>query len=98
VAQFHFEPASYLAEIRAEVPDYDRVQDEVAAAARGAAARRVLDLGAGTGETDATTPLTPGYDLPDRLDDVVAWLREAGFDAAVAWSHHDLAVVRATRR
>jgi tRNA (cmo5U34)-methyltransferase len=36
-------------------------------------------------------------DLPDRLDDQVSWLREAGFEPAVTWSYRDLAVVRASR-
>ena len=51
MGQFHFVPEEYLALIRAEVPDYDRVQDEVAAATGGVAARAVLELGVGTGET-----------------------------------------------
>jgi tRNA (cmo5U34)-methyltransferase len=41
----------------------------------------------------ATTPLSPGFDLPDRVEDQLGWLREAGFDAAVAWSSGDLAVL-----
>jgi tRNA threonylcarbamoyl adenosine modification protein (Sua5/YciO/YrdC/YwlC family) len=49
-AQFHFRPASYLKEIRAEVPEYDRLQDELVAAS-GMGARRILELGTGTGET-----------------------------------------------
>jgi tRNA (cmo5U34)-methyltransferase len=36
--------------MREEVPDYERLQDE-AVAATGTAARRVLELGTGTGET-----------------------------------------------
>ncbi|MGH2942489.1 MAG: class I SAM-dependent methyltransferase [Solirubrobacteraceae bacterium] len=50
MAQFHWDPESYLALMRAEVPDYERLQDETAAAT-GAGARRVLELGTGTGET-----------------------------------------------
>lgn len=46
---------------------------------------------------DAVAPLSPDYDLPDRLDDQLAWLREAGFDAQATWVHGDLAVVRAVR-
>ena len=30
---------------------------------------------------DAVTPLSPGYDLPSRADEQLAWLREAGFEA-----------------
>lgn len=47
---------------------------------------------------DAVTPCTPGYDLPDRLDDQLRWLEEAGLDAEATWVRGDLAVVRATRR
>ena len=36
-------------------------------------------------------------DLPDRLDDQLEWLRDAGFDAEATWSYKDLAVVRADR-
>ncbi len=48
--QFHFEPGSYLDMIRTDIPVYDRFQDELVAAS-GAGARRVLELGTGTGET-----------------------------------------------
>jgi tRNA threonylcarbamoyl adenosine modification protein (Sua5/YciO/YrdC/YwlC family) len=48
--QFHFDPASYLDMIRADIPVYDRFQDELVAAS-GSGARRVLELGTGTGET-----------------------------------------------
>jgi tRNA (cmo5U34)-methyltransferase len=50
VAQIHWDPDSYLATMRAAVPDYERLQEE-AAAATGSGARRVLELGTGTGET-----------------------------------------------
>jgi len=46
---------------------------------------------------DAVTPCTPQFDLPDRLDDQLEWLAEAGFDAEPTWLRGDLAVVRATR-
>ena len=49
--QFHFHPDDYLALVTSEVPDYERLQDEVAAATSGLSVRRVLDLGTGTGET-----------------------------------------------
>jgi tRNA (cmo5U34)-methyltransferase len=48
--QFHFDPERYLDMMREEVPLFDRLQDEVATAG-GAGARRILDLGVGTGET-----------------------------------------------
>ena len=53
MTQFHFTPDSYLREIRDELPAYDDVQAEVADAATGVGVARVLDLGAGTGETSA---------------------------------------------
>jgi L-threonylcarbamoyladenylate synthase len=48
--QYHFDASTYTDEIRADVPAYDFLQDSVAAAT-GAGARRILDLGTGTGET-----------------------------------------------
>jgi tRNA (cmo5U34)-methyltransferase len=51
MAQFHFEARSYLRLMAEEVPDYARLQDEVAAAASGGEVRRALELGTGTGET-----------------------------------------------
>ena len=45
---------------------------------------------------ELVTPLSE-YDLPDRLDDQLAWLREAGFEPTVTWRWNDLAVVAATR-
>ncbi len=44
---------------------------------------------------DQQTPIDGEYDRPDRLDDQLEWLREAGFEATPAWVHKDLAVVRA---
>jgi|SRR5687767_52286 len=49
--QLHFDPASYLETIRAEVPAYDELQDAVAEATAGIHAERVLELGVGTGQT-----------------------------------------------
>ena len=46
---------------------------------------------------DVVTPIEEGYDLPDRLDDQLGWLRAAGLAPEVVWSERDLAVVRATR-
>jgi tRNA (cmo5U34)-methyltransferase len=46
---------------------------------------------------DAITPLSPSYDLPSRVDDQLAWLSDAGFDASVVWAARDLAVIRARR-
>jgi tRNA (cmo5U34)-methyltransferase len=51
MGQFHWDPDTYVKIVRDEVPDYDRVQDEVARATECVAARRVLELGTGTGVT-----------------------------------------------
>ena len=48
--QFHFHPRTYDEEIRRDVPAYDRLQEELVAAS-GTGARRILELGTGTGET-----------------------------------------------
>jgi L-threonylcarbamoyladenylate synthase len=48
--QYHFEPDTYVEMIRGDVPDYDRLQDELVVAS-GSGARRILELGTGTGET-----------------------------------------------
>ena len=47
---------------------------------------------------DAVTPLTADFDLPDRVEDQLAWLEAAGFEARLLWAERDLAVVAAERR
>jgi tRNA (cmo5U34)-methyltransferase len=49
-------------------------------------------------DEDVVTPIDWVMDLPDRLDDQLEWLRDAGFDAEPLWSYKDLALVRASRR
>jgi len=51
MGQFHWDPDGYLKMVREEVPDYDRLQDEVAKATEGIDARRALELGTGSGVT-----------------------------------------------
>lgn len=48
--QFHFRPESYESEIRADIPVYDELQARLVAAS-GTGARRILELGTGTGVT-----------------------------------------------
>jgi tRNA (cmo5U34)-methyltransferase len=51
MAGWDWDPDTYLAEMAAEIPGYEELQDAVAAATRGLAAGTVLELGTGTGET-----------------------------------------------
>ena len=46
-----WDPEHYTAFVRAEVPDYERLQDEVARATEGIEGKRILELGTGTGVT-----------------------------------------------
>ena len=186
MGQFRWDPDGYLEMVRAEVPDYDRLQDELARATDGIDARRVLELGTGSGVTarrvlarhphahltgvdssehmlaaaelpgadlrlqdladplpdgpfdlvfsalaihhldaaakadlfarvaavlapggrfvmadvvvpedpaDVVTPLDPGFDLPEAVPDLLAWLQDAGLRGRVAWQARDLAVL-----
>lgn len=192
---YHFKPETYLDWARRDIPAYDQLQEEVAQAASEVDARRILDLGTGTGETalrvlarhpgaklvgldvnpemlaeahaslpasqvetlvsqslqdplpagpfdlvfsalavhhldaeekrslfgriaevlppggrfvlgdvvvpdrpeDAEVPVSEGYDKPDSVEDQLAWLADAGFDARVTWSRKDLAVFTCRR-
>jgi tRNA (cmo5U34)-methyltransferase len=42
---------------------------------------------------DAVTPLGEGYDTPSRVDEQLAWLGDAGFDASVVSAARDLTVI-----
>jgi tRNA (cmo5U34)-methyltransferase len=61
LAQFHFDPDSYLQLMAEEVPAYARLQAEVAAACRPAA--RMLELGTGTGDRKARLARVGGGEL-----------------------------------
>ncbi len=53
MTDWEWNPETYLAEMRAEIPGYDELQDAVVAATAGIETRHVLELGTGTGETAA---------------------------------------------
>jgi tRNA (cmo5U34)-methyltransferase len=190
MSRYHFQPETYEALMVEEVPSYDRLQREVAAAAAiRKDVKRILDLGTGTGVTarhvldtlpnaqlvgldespemvaaarralpatvdlrvarleaplppgpfdlvvsalavhhldgagkadlfrrivdalkpagrfvlgdiivpedprDVVTPIDGVYDQPSTVAEQLAWLRAAGFMAAVSWLEHDLAVL-----
>jgi tRNA threonylcarbamoyl adenosine modification protein (Sua5/YciO/YrdC/YwlC family) len=44
---------------------------------------------------DQMTELTPGFDLPDTVEDQLAWLADAGLSASLIWGQRDLAVILA---
>jgi tRNA (cmo5U34)-methyltransferase len=46
----------------------------------------------------ARIPLSRDFDWPDRLEDQLAWLAAAGFEARPAWVADDLAVIAADLR
>jgi tRNA (cmo5U34)-methyltransferase len=46
---------------------------------------------------DAVAPLSPDFDLPDRVDDQLRWLEESGIVGEVVWAWKDLAVIRGRR-
>jgi tRNA (cmo5U34)-methyltransferase len=58
----------------------------------------LADLVVPESEDDVVTPIDGVMDLPDRLDDQLTWLGDAGFSAEALWSFKDLAVIRARRR
>jgi tRNA (cmo5U34)-methyltransferase len=51
VSEWEWDPDTYLAEMAAEVPGYEELQEAVLAATAGIRPERVLELGTGTGET-----------------------------------------------
>jgi tRNA (cmo5U34)-methyltransferase len=51
MGDFEFTPDDFLELMHGEIPRYDELQDETAAATEGVEATRILELGFGTGET-----------------------------------------------
>jgi tRNA (cmo5U34)-methyltransferase len=49
--QFHFDPDSYLANMREDIPVFDELQEETARATEGIDVQHILELGVGTGLT-----------------------------------------------
>jgi tRNA (cmo5U34)-methyltransferase len=92
VSQFHFDPLTYLDMVRAEVPLYDTLQEEIAAAA-SVTATSILDLGTGTGETLAhVLPRHPGARAAgvDESPDMLAVARARLVDVDVTLAVADL--------
>jgi tRNA (cmo5U34)-methyltransferase len=51
VSEWEWNPDTYLAEMAAEIPGYEELQEAIVTATAGLRATRVLELGTGTGET-----------------------------------------------
>jgi tRNA (cmo5U34)-methyltransferase len=81
LTQFHFDPGTYLEQIRADIPVFDQLQEETARATEGIAAQAILELGVGTGETARRVlAVHPGARLVG-IDESAAMLGAAGLDA-----------------
>jgi tRNA (cmo5U34)-methyltransferase len=64
VGEYEFTPDGFLDLMREEIPLYDELQDRTAAATEGIAAKWILELGFGTGETTRRVlALHPGAQL-----------------------------------
>jgi tRNA (cmo5U34)-methyltransferase len=46
---------------------------------------------------DELVECEPGYDFPERIDEQLRWMTEAGLSAEIVWIRGDLAVFKATR-
>jgi tRNA (cmo5U34)-methyltransferase len=67
----------------------------VAAVLRPGGRFALADVIVPTDPANAQIPLSQDFDRPDRLDDQLAWLAAAGFNAQTTWTADDLAVVAA---
>jgi tRNA (cmo5U34)-methyltransferase len=84
VTQWHWNPETYLENMLEEVPVYPELQELTAEATRGVAAREVLELGIGTGETTRRVlELHPGARLTaiDASPEMLERARAASPDA-----------------
>jgi tRNA (cmo5U34)-methyltransferase len=81
LTQFHFDPGTYLDEIRADIPVFDELQEETARATKGVAAKVILDLGVGTGETARRVLAVHPRARLVGIDESEQMLAAAGLDA-----------------
>jgi tRNA (cmo5U34)-methyltransferase len=81
LSQYHFDPSTYLENMRADIPVFDELQDRAARATEGIEAQSILELGVGTGETARRVlALHPGARLVG-IDESESMLAAAGLDA-----------------
>ena len=89
-SQWHFDPESYLEMVRSEIPGYDQLQARLAEATSTVAARRILDLGSGTGVTaHHVLAAHPGASLVgiDSSEDMLAHARRLVPEATFLVGH-----------
>ena len=67
--QWHFDPDTYFAMVRSEIPGYDRLQQVLADSTADVPATAILDLGSGTGVHGAA-----GAERPSRRRRSSAWM------------------------
>jgi tRNA (cmo5U34)-methyltransferase len=82
--EYRFTPETYLDSVVSEIPHYEELQAQAVAATAGLAARRILELGVGTGETGRRVlELHPDAALVaiDASEEMLAHAREALPDA-----------------
>jgi tRNA (cmo5U34)-methyltransferase len=75
--QFRWDPATYLAMMRSELPAYEELQDQTVEATRGIDARAILELGTGSGETARRVLAVHRRARLHGIDDSEAMLRAA---------------------
>jgi tRNA (cmo5U34)-methyltransferase len=81
VSQFHFDPATYLGNMRADIPVFDELQEQTALATADVVATQILELGVGTGMTaKAVLARHPGARLLG-IDENAEMLAAANLDA-----------------
>jgi L-threonylcarbamoyladenylate synthase len=68
---------------------FRRIRDALAPGGRFVLADVVVAVNA----ADRTIALTPGFDRPETLSDLIVWLAEIGFEVSVVWTRQDLAVL-----
>ena len=88
-------PGAKLTGIDASAEMLADLFDRIAAALADGGTFVLADVIVPNDPADVVTPCTPGFDLPDRLDDQLNWLAAAGFDVEATWVRGDLAVMRA---
>ena len=89
MSQFHFDPATYVENMHADIPVFDELQEEAARATEGVQARRILELGVGTGITSRRVLARHPQARLVGIDESEAMLAAADLDADLRVSRLD---------